>query len=218
MVAYLILHNGTFASVSYTELGPQDARFWYERGGLPEDVRWEAAAWTAYLQAYDVERLYWGTPWWHGERSISQGELEAAGYQVQGDPPDTWREVEWMEDLTPSYNAIWSVFSFYFSDDLTQRRVNGMLAGPNAPYLCYDGALYFRNDVPCGPGVREVYLDWDSYTVTRVIDQPDFEGIEFTLSGSRDEDGAWEDGTWSFRFGRDDPGGLLRFYTWFDET
>ena len=165
-----------------------------------------------------MERLYWGTPWWHGERSISQGELEAAGYQVQGDPPDTWREVEWMEDLTPSYNAIWSVFSFYFSDDLTQRRVNGMLAGPNAPYLCYDGALYFRNDVPCGPGVREVYMDWDSYAVTRVMDQPDFEGIEFTLSGSRDEDGAWEDGTWSFRFGRDDPGGLLRFYTWFDET
>ena len=218
MVAYLILHNGTFASVSYTELGPQDARFWYERGGLPEDVRWEAAAWTAYLQAYAVERLYWGTPWWHGERSISQGELEATGYQVQGDPPDTWREVEWTEDLTPSYNAIWSVFSFYFSDDLTQRRVNGMLAGPNAPYLCYDGALYFRNDVPCGPGVREVYMDWDSYAVTRVIDQPDFEGIEFTLSGSRDKDGAWEDGTWSFRFGREDPSDSLRFYTWFDET
>ena len=61
-------------------------------------------------------------------------------------------------------------------------------------------------------------MDWDSYAVTRVMDQPDFEGIEFTLSGSRDEDGAWEDGTWSFRFGRDDPGGLLRFYTWFDET
>lgn len=218
MVAYLMLHNGAFESVKYTDIGPSEARFWYEWGSLPEDVRWEAAAWTAYLQAYDVERLYWGTPWWHGERSISQGELEAAGYQVQGDPPDTWREVEWMEDLTPSYNAIWSVFSFYFSDDLTQRRVNGMLAGPNAPYLCYDGALYFRNDVPCGPGVREVYMDWDSYAVTRVMDQPDFEGIEFTLSGSRDEDGAWEDGTWSFRFGRDDPGSLLRFYTWFDET
>ncbi len=218
MVAYLILHNGTFASVSYTELGPQDARFWYERGGLPEDVRWEAAAWTAYLQAYDVERLYWGRPRWNEERSISQAELEAVGYQVQGNPPDTWRKVDWTEDRAASYNMIWSVFSSYFSDDLTQRRVNGMLAGPNAPYLCYDGALYFRNDVPCGLGVREVYLDWDSYTVTRVIDQPDFEGIEFTLSGSRDEDGAWEDGTWSFRFGRDDPGGLLRFYTWFDET
>lgn len=218
MVAYLILHNGTFASVSYTELGPQDARFWYERGGLPEDVRWEAAAWTAYLQAYDVERLYWGRPRWNEERSISQAELETVGYQVQGNPPDTWRKVDWTEDRAASYNMIWSVFSSYFSDDLTQRRVDGMLTGPNAPYLCYDGALYFRNDVPCGPGVREVYLDWDSYTVTRVIDQPDFEGIEFTLSGSRDEDGAWEDGTWSFRFGRDDPGGLLRFYTWFDET
>lgn len=218
MVAYLILHNGTFASVSYTELGPQDARFWYERGGLPEDVRWEAAAWTAYLQAYDVERLYWGRPRWNEERSISQAELETVGYQVQGNPPDTWRKVDWTEDRAASYNMIWSVFSSYFSDDLTQRRVDGMLTGPNAPYLCYDGSLYFRNDVPCGPGVREVYLDWDSYTVTRVIDQPDFEGIEFTLSGSRDEDGAWEDGTWSFRFGRDDPGGLLRFYTWFDET
>ena len=218
MVAYLILHNGTFASVSYTELGPQDARFWYERGGLPEDVRWEAAAWTAYLQAYDVERLYWGRPRWNEERSISQAELETVGYQVQGNPPDTWRKVDWTEDRAASYNMIWSVFSSYFSDDLTQRRVDGMLTGPNAPYLCYDGALYFRNDVPCGPGVRDVYLDWDSYTVTRVIDQPDFEGIEFTLSGSRDEDGAWEDGTWSFRFGRDDPGGLLRFYTWFDET
>lgn len=218
MVAYLILHNGTFASVSYTELGPQDARFWYERGGLPEDVRWEAAAWTAYLQAYDVERLYWGRPRWNEEQSISQAELETVGYQVQGNPPDTWRKVDWTEDRAASYNMIWSVFSSYFSDDLTQRRVDGMLTGPNAPYLCYDGALYFRNDVPCGPGVREVYLDWDSYTVTRVIDQPDFEGIEFTLSGSRDEDGAWEDGTWSFRFGRDDPGGLLRFYTWFDET
>lgn len=218
MVAYLILHNGTFASVSYTELGPQDARFWYERGGLPEDVRWEAAAWTAYLQAYDVERLYWGRPRWNEERSISQAELETVGYQVQGNPPDTWHKVDWTKDRAASYNMIWSVFSSYFSDDLTQRRVDGMLTGPNAPYLCYDGALYFRNDVPCGPGVREVYLDWDSYTVTRVIDQPDFEGIEFTLSGSRDEDGAWEDGTWSFRFGRDDPGGLLRFYTWFDET
>ena len=218
MVAYLMLHNGAFESVKYTDIGPSEARFWYEWGSLPEDVRWEAAAWTAYLQAYAVERLYWGTPWWHGERSISQAELEAAGYQVQGDPPDTWREVEWTEDLTPSYNSIWSVFSFYFSDDLTQRRVNGMLAGPNAPYLCYDGALYFRNDVPCGPGVREVYMDWDSYAVTRVIDQPDFEGIEFTLSGSRDKDGAWEDGTWSFRFGREDPSDSLRFYTWFDET
>ena len=218
MVAYLILHNGTFASVSYTELGPQDARFWYERGGLPEDVRWEAAAWTAYLQAYDVERLYWGRPRWNEERSISQAELETVGYQVQGNPPDTWRKVDWTEDRAASYNMIWSVFSSYFSDDLTQRRVDGMLTGPNAPYLCYDGALYFRNDVPCGPGVREVYMDWDSYAVTRVMDQPDFEGIEFTLSGSRDEDGAWEDGTWSFRFGRDDPGGLLRFYTWFDET
>ena len=218
MVAYLILHNGTFASVSYTELGPQDARFWYERGGLPEDVRWEAAAWTAYLQAYDVERLYWGRPRWNEERSISQAELETVGYQVQGNPPDTWRKVDWTEDRAASYNMIWSVFSSYFSDDLTQRRVDGMLTGPNAPYLCYDGALYFRNDVPCGPGVREVYMDWDSYAVTRVMDQPDFEGIEFTLSGSRDVDGEWEDGTWSFRFGRDDPGGLLRFYTWFDET
>ena len=218
MVAYLMLHNGAFESVKYTDIGPSEARFWYEWGSLPEDVRWEAAAWTAYLQAYDVERLYWGRPWWHGEWSISQEELEAAGYQVQGDPPDTWRKVEWTEDLTPSYHAIWSVFSFYFSDDLTQRRVDGMLAGPNAPYLCYDGALYFRNDVPCGPGVQEVYMDWDSYTVTRVVDQPDFEGIEFTLSGSRDENGAWEDGTWSFRFGREDPSDSLRFYTWFDET
>lgn len=218
MVAYLMLHNGAFESVKYTDIGPSEARFWYEWGSLPEDVRWEAAAWTAYLQAYDVERLYWGRPRWNEERSISQAELEAVGYQVQGNPPDTWRKVDWTEDRAASYNMIWSVFSSYFSDDLTQRRVNGMLAGPNAPYLCYDGALYFRNDVPCGPGVREVYLDWDSYTVTRVIDQPDFEGIEFTLSGSRDEDGAWEDGTWSFRFGRDDPGGLLRFYTWFDET
>ena len=218
MVAYLMLHNGAFESVKYTDIGPSEARFWYEWGSLPEDVRWEAAAWTAYLQAYDVERLYWGPPWWHGERSISREELEAAGYQVQGDPPDTWREVEWTEDLTPSHNAIWSVFSFYFSDDLTQRRVDGMLAGPNAPYLCYDGALYFRNDVPCGPGVQEVYMDWDSYTVTRVMDQSDFEGIEFTLSGSRVKDGAWEDGTWSFRFGRENPSDSLRFYTWFDET
>lgn len=218
MVAYLMLHNGAFESVKYTDIGPSEARFWYEWGSLPEDVRWEAAAWTAYLQAYDVERLYWGRPWWHGEWSISQEELEAAGYQVQGDPPDTWRKVEWTEDLTPSYHAIWSVFRFCFSDDLTQRRVDGMLAGPNAPYLCYDGALYFRNDVPCGPGVQEVYMDWDSYTVTRVVDQPDFEGIEFTLSGSRDENGAWEDGTWSFRFGREDPSDSLRFYTWFDET
>ena len=218
MVAYLMLHDGAFESVKYTDLGPSEARFWYEWGSLPEDVRWEAAAWTAYLQAYAVERFYWGTPWWHGEQSISQGELEAAGYQVQGDPPDTWRKVDWTEDLTPSYNAIWSVFSFYFSDELTQRRVDGMLAGPNAPYLCYDGALYFRNDVPCGPGVREVYMDWDSYIVTRTIDQPDFEGIEFTLSGSRNVDGAWEDGTWSFRFGRENPSDSLRFYTWFDET
>ena len=218
MVAYLMLHNGAFESVKYTDIGPSEARFWYEWGSLPEDVRWEAAAWTAYLQAYDVERLYWGPPWWHGERSISREELEAVGYQVQGDPPDTWHEVEWTEDLTPSHNAIWSVFSFYFSDDLTQRRVDGMLAGPNAPYLCYDGALYFRNDVPCGPGVQEVYMDWDSYTVTRVMDQSDFEGIEFTLSGSRVKDGAWEDGIWSFRFGREDPSDSLRFYTWFDET
>ena len=218
MVAYLMLHNGAFESVKYTDIGPSEARFWYEWGSLPEDVRWEAAAWTAYLQAYDVERLYWGRPRWNEERSISQAELETVGYQVQGNPPDTWRKVDWTEDRAASYNMIWSVFSSYFSDDLTQRRVDGMLAGPNAPYLCYDGALYFRNDVPCGPGVREVYMDWDSYAVTRVMDQPDFEGIEFTLSGSRDEDGAWEDGTWSFRFGRDDPGGLLRFYTWFDET
>ena len=218
MVAYLMLHNGAFESVKYTDIGPSEARFWYEWGSLPEDVRWEAAAWTAYLQAYDVERLYWGRPRWNEERSISQAELETVGYQVQGNPPDTWRKVDWTEDRAASYNMIWSVFSSYFSDDLTQRRVDGMLTGPNAPYLCYDGALYFRNDVPCGPGVREVYMDWDSYAVTRVMDQPDFEGIEFTLSGSRDVDGEWEDGTWSFRFGRDDPGGLLRFYTWFDET
>ena len=113
---------------------------------------------------------------------------------------------------------IWSVFSDYFSDDLTQQRVDGMLTGPNAPYLCYDGAPYFRNDVPCGPGVRYDDMDWDSYTVTRVIDQPDFEGIEFTLSGTRNEDGAWEDGTWSFRFGREGPSDSLRFYTWFGAT
>ena len=218
VIAYLMLHNGAFESVKYMDIGPPDTRFWYEWSNLPEDVRWEAAAWAAYQHAYAAEQLYWGTPRRNGERSISQAELEAAGYQVQGDPPDTWWEVDWTEDWAASYNMIWSVFSDYFSDDLTQQRVDGMLTGPNAPYLCYDGALYFRNDVPCGPGVREVYLDWDSYTVTRVIDQPDFEGIEFTLSGSRDEDGAWEDGTWSFRFGRDDPGGLLRFYTWFDET
>ena len=61
-------------------------------------------------------------------------------------------------------------------------------------------------------------MDWDSYTVTRVMDQSDFEGIEFTLSGSRVKDGAWEDGTWSFRFGRENPSDSLRFYTWFDET
>lgn len=218
VIAYLMLHNGAFESVKYMDTGPPDTRFWYEWSNLPEDVRWEAAAWAAYQQAYAAEQLYWGIPRRNGERSISREELEAAGYQVQGDPPDTWHKVDWTVDWATSYNMIWSVFSDYFSDDLTQRRVDGMLTGPNAPYLCYDGALYFRNDVPCGPGVRYDDVDWDSYTVTRTIDQPGFEGIEFTLSGSRDEDGAWEDGTWSFRFGRDDPGGLLRFYTWFDET
>ena len=218
VIAYLMLHNGAFESVKYMDTGPPDTRFWYEWSNLPEDVRWEAAAWAAYQQAYAAEQLYWGIPRRNGERSISREELEAAGYQVQGDPPDTWHKVDWTVDWATSYNMIWSVFSDYFSDDLTQRRVDGMLTGPNAPYLCYDGALYFRNDVPCGPGVRYDDVDWDSYTVTRTIDQPGFEGIEFTLSGSRNVDGKWEDGTWSFRFGREGPYDSLRFYTWFDEA
>ena len=92
-----------------------------------------------------------------------------------------------------------------------------MFAGPDAPYLFYEEELYFREDVPCGPGYDSCTVDWDSFSVTRNIHETGFDGIEFTLSGSRRQNGADQSGTWTFHLGEDETQ-LIRFYTWFDET
>ena len=64
-------------------------------------------------------------------------------------------------------------------------------------------------------------VDWESFSVTQVLDQPDAQGIEFTLSGTIVGGGGPEDGTWTFRLVTEDPD-LPQYYmsfdAWFGET
>ena len=121
-----------------------------------------------------------------------------------------------MEGIASDNDLSWA-FQEIFSDSIAQRRLDAIFPGPDAPYLFYQGQLYFRDDVPCGPGSIYREIDWNSFAITRVIDGPDFQGIEFTLSGSQYQNGESEEKTWTFRLGEDETQ-LIRFQTWFDET
>ena len=91
-----------------------------------------------------------------------------------------------------------------------------MLSGPDAPFLFYEGALYFRDDVPCGEKIDGMYTDWSwsSFTITDRVEKG-FEGIEFTLSDNAAMNGDSAGKTWTFRLVLDE-GYSVRFYCWFN--
>lgn len=216
MNAYLLMEGSELVDVIYSEIPPEYPNFWYQLESIPQADRWKAAAMAAFDQAYALEQLYLGVPYGNGEYQFTQEQLEAAGYQMEGALPDSWRNVSRLEG-TASQDDLLERFRSFFSDALAQTRMDAMFAGPDAPYLFYEEELYFREDVPCGPGYDSCTVDWDSFSVTRNIHETGFDGIEFTLSGSRRQNGADQSGTWTFRLGKDETQ-LIRFYTWFDET
>ena len=161
-----------------------------------------------------------GNPDWDQERTFTREELEAAGYQAETLPQNPWRRVV-IDPWITQEEYLRNTFQSRFSASLTQRRLDAMFSGPDAPYLFYEEDLYFRDDVPCGPDIESYSVDWDSFSVTRTIDQPDLQGFEFTLSGTRAQGSGLENDTWTFLLQVDEPTVpqyFMSFQTWFDET
>lgn len=167
----------------------------------------------AYAGAEEWMQLYQGYIGGTGECAFSREELAQAGYQAQTCPNSgSWcgRRIPTEPERTAG-----SV-QFYFSDALAQRMVDEMLSGPDAPFLFYEGALYFRDDVPCGEKIDGMYTDWSwsSFTITDRVEKG-FEGIEFTLSDNAAMNGDSAGKTWTFRLVLDE-GYSVRFYCWFN--
>ena len=217
---YLLMRGGEVEAVYYSGSSPSIAGFWYTCDVIPQEERWLLAAMTAYARADALERLYEGEPDLALERVFSRDELESAGYEGENLPQEPWRQVA-LDPWITQEEQLQNTFQSCFSAALTQRRMEAMFAGPDAPYVFYEENLYFRGDVPCGPEIQERGVDWESFSVTQVLDQPDAQGIEFTLSGTIVGGGGPEDGTWTFRLVTEDPD-LPQYYmsfdAWFGET
>lgn len=217
---YLLMENGDIAAVYYSNSVPSIPGFWYTCSAIPQEERYQLAAIAAFAQTDALEQLYLGNPDWDQERTFTREELEAAGYQAETLPQNPWRRVV-IDPWITQEEYLWNTFQSRFSASLTQRRLDTMFSGPDAPYLFYEEDLYFRDDVPCGPEIESYSVDWDSFSVTRTIDQPDLQGFEFTLSGTRAQGGGQENDTWTFLLQVDEPTVpqyFMSFQTWFDET
>lgn len=217
---YLLMENGDIAAVYYSNSVPSIPGFWYTCSAIPQEERYQLAAIAAFAQTDALEQLYLGNPDWDQERTFTREELEAAGYQAETLPQNPWRRVV-IDPWITQEEYLRNTFQSRFSASLTQRRLDAMFSGPDAPYLFYEEDLYFRDDVPCGPEIESYSVDWDSFSVTRTIDQPDLQGFEFTLSGTRAQGGGLENDTWTFLLQVDEPTVpqyFMSFQTWFDET
>ena len=146
--------------------------------------------------------IAWNSSIWEvrpGIRSVSLPgrSWRGAGYAAETLPGEPWRRAA-IDPWITQEEYLRNTFQSYFSERLAQSRMDAMFSGPDAPYLFYEEELYFRNDVPCGPGYDSYTVDWDSFAVTRTVDQGDFQVFEFTLSGQRTRtDGTVEEGTWT---------------------
>ena len=220
LAAYLLLEGDEVVSVVYSDSSPLLPGFWYTCGAIPQEERYELAARVAYDQAYSLEQLYLGSPPWDQERVFTREELEEAGYAAETLPGGSWQRAA-VDPWITQEEYLRNTFRSSFSDRLAQSRMDAMFSGPDAPYFFCEEELYFRNDVPCGPGYDSYTVDWDSFAVTRTVDQGDFQVFEFTLSGQRTRtDGTVEEGTWTFLL-REDPAApqyFMGFDTWFGET
>lgn len=217
---YLLMENGDIAAVYYSNSVPSIPGFWYTCSAIPQEERYQLAAIAAFAQTDALEQLYLGNPDWDQERTFTREELEAAGYQAETLPQNPWRRVV-IDPWITQEEYLRNTFQSRFSASLTQRRLDAMFSGPDAPYLFYEEDLYFRDDVPCGPEIESYSVDWDSFSVTRTIDQPDLQGFEFTLSGTRTQGSGLENDTWTFLLQVDEPTVpqyFMSFQTWFDET
>ena len=217
---YLLMENGDIAAVYYSNSVPSIPGFWYTCSAIPQEERYQLAAIAAFAQTDALEQLYLGNPDWDQERTFTREELEAAGYQAETLPQNPWRRVV-IDPWITQEEYLRNTFQSRFSASLTQRRLDAMFSGPDAPYLFYEEDLYFRDDVPCGPEIESYSVDWDSFSVTRTIDQPDLQGFEFTLSGTRAQGGGQENDTWTFLLQVDEPTVpqyFMSFQTWFGET
>lgn len=217
---YLLMENGDIAAVYYSNSVPSIPGFWYTCSAIPQEERYQLAAIAAFAQTDALEQLYLGNPDWDQERTFTREELEAAGYQAETLPQNPWRRVV-IDPWITQEEYLRNTFQSRFSASLTQRRLDTMFSGPDAPYLFYEEDLYFRDDVPCGPEIESYSVDWDSFSVTRTIDQPDLQGFEFTLSGTRTQGSGLENDTWTFLLQVDEPTVpqyFMSFQTWFDET
>lgn len=217
---YLLMENGDIAAVYYSNSVPSIPGFWYTCSAIPQEERYQLAAIAAFAQTDALEQLYLGNPDWDQERTFTREELEAVGYQAETLPQNPWRRVV-IDPWITQEEYLRNTFQSRFSASLTQRRMDAMFSGPDAPYLFYEEDLYFRDDVPCGPEIESYSVDWDSFSVTRTIDQPDLQGFEFTLSGTRAQGSGLENDTWTFLLQVDEPTVpqyFMSFQTWFDET
>ena len=207
--AYLIVKNGNLEQVRMSDVSPDNPLFWYELPGLSEEEKWQATARVAYAGGEEYIWLYQGQGNRRSERTFTREELAQAGYQAET-MPEKWKKIIWNSGAGPSdQNWLRGEIQFYFSDSLTGQMMDTMFTGPDAPYLFYDGELYFRDDVPCGERIdgMGVAWSWSTFTITDHVEGDGVDGIDFTIS----EYGT----TWTFRLvvGEDL---AIRFDTWFD--
>lgn len=215
MTAYLIVRNGSIEGVTLSDIAPDHPLFWYELPGLSEEEKWQAAAQVAYAGAEEWMRLYQGYIGGTGECAFTREELAQAGYQAQT-LPEQWKQVQG-GGYPQNRNELLGAFQFYFSDALAQRMVDEMLSGPDAPFLFYEGALYFRDDVPCGEKIdgMGVAWSWSTFTITGHVEDVGVDGIDFTISDNDAASGVEAGETWSFRLILEEDY-TIRFHRWFD--
>ena len=215
MTAYLIVRNGSIEGVTLSDIAPDHPLFWYELPGLSEEEKWQAAAQVAYAGAEEWMRLYQGYIGGTGECAFTREKLAQAGYQAQT-LPEQWKLVQ-RGGYPQNQNELLGAFQFYFSDALAQRMVDEMLSGPDAPFLFYEGALYFRDDVPCGEKIdgMGVAWSWSTFTITGHVEDVGVDGIDFTISDNDAASGVEAGETWSFRLILEEDY-TIRFHRWFD--
>lgn len=217
MVAYLIVRNGSIEGVTLSDIAPDHPLFWYELPGLSEEEKWKAAAQVAYAGAEEWMRLYQGHIGGIGEHTFTREELAQAGYQAQT-LPEQWKLVQ-RGGYPQNQNELLGAFQFYFSDALAQRMIDEMFSGPDAPFLFYEGALYFRDDVPCGEKIdgMGVAWSWSTFTITGHVEDVGVDGIDFTISDNDAANGVEAGETWSFRLILEEDYSI-RFHTWFGRS
>lgn len=215
MTAYLIVRNGSIEGVTLSDIAPDHPLFWYELPGLSEEEKWQAAAQVAYAGAEEWMRLYQGYIGGTGECAFTREELAQAGYQAQT-LPEQWKQVQG-GGYPQNRNELLGAFQFYFSDAMARRMIDEMFSGPDAPFLFYEGALYFRDDVPCGEKIdgMGVAWSWSTFTITGHVENVGVDGIDFTISDNDAASGVEAGETWSFRLILEEDYSI-RFHRWFD--